>query len=297
MEQTIKYIGALRSVGYSNLIGNLSGDWKAAYNLLINLLDKLEALDKETLWIEATIKGAKETLERYTMQGADYEYKLDFVDNGWKILLNLSRLYRGQLKDYAKDCLDKKLWTWEQYREFRLVCDNIPFLWYKRLKEFATAYELIQTRAQAPKNIRKGGRKSLQEKPKPIEKQVTESDIIGEPLFLYRTVKIRLGWLAHLQAKNAVWKSVDLKTFRKALQCGDVATISTGINKPILVGFFKVFAFGYAPEYSGYAETDEEKEKYKSVCMQSAGFDKDQWQKSGVGKLKENEKKALFPEK
>jgi len=296
MEQTLKYIGALRSVGYSNIFGNLSGDWEAAYRPLSRLLDMLEALDVEALWIESTSKGAKESLERYTMQGGEYEYKLSFIENGWKILLSLSRLYRGQLKESAKECLDKSLWTWEQYREFRLVCDNIPFLWYKRLREFATAYDLAPSRARTPKNIRGGGRKPLKDSPKPLERIVTTSDIKGEPL-CSGTGRVRGGWLAHLKKKNAIWESVDITTLRRALLCGDVATIATGTNKPVLVGFFKVFAFGYAPQYSGYAVTDEEKETYRRVCMESAGYDPTKWQKAGVGKMTKEEKKALFNDK
>lgn len=316
MEETLNYIKVL-NWGYDGFAPmTLSTDFAKSLLQVQERLGVLDSLNYGELLVEANSANGKANLLKYQSTDNTIEYSLHFLRDRKEFLEMLQPDYLIEIDKshkppkpvwhrnpkrmfrWAFDAIDKfkadGLWTDEQWREYKGTLSQIEKGLEDRLKQFAAAYELIPARARTPKNIRGGGRKPSKDSPKPVEKIVEEENIIGEPLCNGAPLTPN-GWLSFLKKKHAVWQSLDFKTLIKALKCGDVATITTGTNKPILVALFKAYAFGYCPECRIYANSEEEKDNYKRVCMESAGFNEDQFRRATVGKLTENEKAQVFP--
>ena len=117
-----------------------------------------------------------------------------------------------------------------------------------------------------------------------VQKEISEADIAGDEILHTSNGVARKAWLDFAKKKNAIFESVTPKVFRRALMCGDVKTIATGTNLPLLVGLFK--------EFAKFCTTDKgELGEYKKTVMDNIGWNDTKYQKAGIG---QENKKRLF---
>ena len=116
MGESFNYIEVLCRVGSATM--TVSGDWGQSIGSVKKYADMLAALDYNTrcwslCWL---IRNAKQM------------YK-------W-----LEKLLGNDFREIAEAQKDKGTWTFEQWRDYRYICDDTLYQWQERLNELLSAY-------------------------------------------------------------------------------------------------------------------------------------------------------------
>ena len=138
MGESFNYIEVLCRVGSATM--TVSGDWGQSIGSVKKYADMLAALDYNTMFAEAQQPNAKKTLERWSIREVRCWSLCWLIRNAKQMYKWLEKLLGNDFREIAEAQKDKGTWTFEQWRDYRYICDDTLYQWQERLNELLSAY-------------------------------------------------------------------------------------------------------------------------------------------------------------
>lgn len=138
MGESFNYIEVLCRVGSATMTA--SEDWAQSIGSVKKYADMLGALDYNIMYAEAQQPNAKKTLEKWSSREVRCWSLCWLIRNAKQMYKWLEKLLGNDFREIAEAQKDKGTWTFEQWRDYRFMCDDVQYQWQERLDELLSAY-------------------------------------------------------------------------------------------------------------------------------------------------------------
>ena len=138
MGESFNYIEVLCRVGSATM--TVSGDWGQSIGSVKKYADMLAALDYNIMYAEAQQPHAKKTLEGWSSREVKCWSLRWLIKNARQMWQWLDKLLCNDLRELGEAQKEKGTWTFGQWRDYRLMCDDTLYQWQERLNELLSAY-------------------------------------------------------------------------------------------------------------------------------------------------------------
>ena len=138
MGESFNYIEVLCRVGCATM--TVSGDWGQSIGSVKKYADMLAALDYNIMYGEAQQPHAKKTLEGWSSREVRCWSLCWLIRNAKQMYKWQEKLLGNDFRKIAEAQKDKGTWTFEQWRDYRYICDDTLYQWQERLNELLSAY-------------------------------------------------------------------------------------------------------------------------------------------------------------
>ena len=246
MKESFRYIEILCNVGCS--VHAADTDYEFCIKATRPHLDLLESLDYNTMFAESFTPNAKTILKAWNSSEVKCVSVKWLQDNAGEMLQSLERMYKGIFRELGEKQHKEGLWTFEQYQDWRLMCDSIVDIWYKRLGELMESYKMKLT-AKAKDmptrtNGRQRGKKSLRR---------PESDFYRKSLengSSFKGAKYLLFPVEHFfdNVSCSLFEAVNYEDLKKALLQANPYAIANGNRLDIIYYVFKMYGRAYVAD-------------------------------------------------
>ena len=138
MGESFNYIEVLCRVGSATV--TVSGDWGQSIGSVKKYADMLAALDFHIMYGESQQPNAKKTLEKWSSREVRCWSLCWLIRNAKQMYKWLDKLFCNDLRELGEAQKGKETWTFEQWRDYRVMCDDMLYQWQERLNELLSAY-------------------------------------------------------------------------------------------------------------------------------------------------------------
>lgn len=138
MGESFNYIEVLCRVGGATV--TVSEDWAQSIGSVKKYADMLAALDYNIMYGEAQQPNAKKTLEKWSSREVRCWSLRWLIKNARQMWQWLDKLLCNDLRELGEAQKGKETWTLEQWRDYRVMCDDMLYQWKERLNELLKAY-------------------------------------------------------------------------------------------------------------------------------------------------------------
>ena len=138
MGESFNYIEVLCRVGRATM--TTSEDWAQSIVSVKKYADMLAALDYNTMFAESQQPNAKKTLEKWSSREVRCRSLCWLIRNAKQMYKWLEKLLGNDFREIAEAQKDKGTWTFDEWRDYRVMCDDMLYQWQERLNELLSAY-------------------------------------------------------------------------------------------------------------------------------------------------------------
>ena len=138
MGESFNYIEVLCRVGSATMTA--SEDWAQSIGSVKKYADMLAALDYNTMYGEAQQPNAKKTLEGWSSWEIRCWSLRWLIKNARQMWQWLEKLLCNDFREIAEAQKENGTWTFDEWRDYRVMCDDTLYQWKERLNELLKAY-------------------------------------------------------------------------------------------------------------------------------------------------------------
>lgn len=138
MGESFNYIEVLCRVGGATV--TVSEDWAQSIGSVKKYADMLAALDYNIMYGEAQQPHAKKTLEGWSSREVRCWSLCWLIRNAKQMYKWQEKLLGNDFRKIAEAQKDKGTWTFDEWRDYRVMCDDTLYQWKERLNELLSAY-------------------------------------------------------------------------------------------------------------------------------------------------------------
>ena len=243
MTESFRYIEILCKVGCG--VHTANTDFEYCIKAAKPHLDLLESLDYNAMFAESFSPNAKTILKAWNSSEVKCVSVKWLQDHAGEMLQSLEWMYKDIFRKEGEKQLQEGNWSFEQYQNWRLMCDSIVDIWYKRLGELMKAYGMkLTAKAKDMPTRTNGAQKGKKRHIRP------ESDFDRKKLETansFEGAKYLVFPVEHFFEKvsHSLFESVNYDDLKKALQQANPYAIGNGNRVDILYFVFKMYSTNY----------------------------------------------------